>query len=114
MMSITNEEWKHMKYLKIENNKGLFLKIIEEVETWVEIDKITKEDLWNLLDKAISNEFEMDNYSENEIAHKAHQIVYKSLYEKFDNLLANKSKFIDECDSQYKNAVEKYEQASEQ
>ena len=102
-----------MKYLKIDNSKGFFLRVIEETDTWVEIDKITKEDLWDLLNKAISNEFEMDNFSENEIAHKAHQIVYKGLYEKFNSLLANKSKFIDECDSQYKNAIEKYEQALE-
>lgn len=63
----------------------------------------------NLLEIAVSNEFEMDEYIESNIGHKAHQIVYKSIYEKFSNLLDNKNSFIDECDSQFKSAIEKYE-----
>jgi len=97
-----------MKFLKIENSKGFFFKSREEVNNWVEIDKITKEDLFDLLDKAISSEFEMDEYQESDISHKAHQIVYKSIFEKFSTLISNKSKFKDECDSQYKSALEKY------
>ncbi len=108
MKNITKEEWKHMKYLKIETNKGYFLKI-GEVNSWIEIDKISKEDLINLLKSALNSDFEMDVFKEESIAHKAHQIVYKSIYEKFVNLIDNKSKFTDECDSLFKNAIEKYE-----
>lgn len=109
-MNITNEEPKLMTYLKIENNKGYFLKQEnEQPDQWIEIDKISKEDLMNLLESAISTEFEIDEYKEENIAHKAHQIVYKSIYEKFIDLINNKKSFIDECDSQYRNAVEKYE-----
>lgn len=95
-----------MKYLKIENNKGHYLTPSSQ---WAEIDKITKEDLMFLLNKAVSEEFEMDEYLEENIGHKAHQIVYKSIHEKFSELVENKNVFKDECDSMFKSAVEKYE-----
>jgi hypothetical protein len=98
-----------MKYLKIENNKGLFLIKNSEGDEWIEIDKISKDNLLNLLEIAISSDFEMDEYREEDIGHKAHQIVYKSIYEKFLDLISNKNSFIDECDSQFKTALEKYE-----
>ncbi|PWH85203.1 hypothetical protein [Brumimicrobium oceani] len=94
-----------MKYLKIENNKGHYLTPSSQ---WAEIDKISKEDLMFLLNKAVSEEFEMDEYLEENIGHKAHQIVYKSIHEKFSELVENKNVFKDECDSMFKNAVEKY------
>lgn len=110
MMNITSEELKHMKYLKIENNKGYFLKLEkDQPDKWIEIDKISKEDLMNLLELTISNDFEMDDYIEDNIAHKAHQIVYKSIFEKFTDLINNRKSFIDECDSQYRSAIEKYD-----
>ena len=52
-------------------------------------------------------------YVEEKIQHKAHQIVYKSIYEKFTDLTTNKNVFKDECDSLYKNAIEKYELGEE-
>lgn len=94
-----------MKYLKIENNKGHYLTSSNQ---WAEIDKISKEDLMFLLNKAVSEEFEMDEYLEENIGHKAHQIVYKSIHEKFSELVENKNVFKDECDSMFKSAIEKY------
>ena len=109
-MNTIEEETKLMKYLKIENNKGHYLNSSND---WNEIDQISKDDLMFLLNKAVSEEFEMDEYLEEDIGHKAHQIVYKSIHEKFSELVQNKSTFKDECDSMFKAAVEKYE-ASEQ
>ena len=99
-----------MKYLKIENNKGHFL---SESGEWTEIDTISKEELLHLLNKAVNDDFEMDEYVEENIGHKAHQIVYKSIHEKFTELVANKNSFKDECDSLYKTAIEKYEVTNE-
>lgn len=99
-----------MKYLKIENNKGHYLTSSNQ---WAEIDKISKEDLMFLLNKAVSEEFEMDEYLEENIGHKAHQIVYKSIHEKFSELIENKNVFKDECDSMFKNAIEKYKVVEE-
>ena len=99
-----------MKYLKIEDNKGFFLKTEVDTSstTWTEIDQIGKEDLFYLLNKAISEDFELDEYLEENLSNKAHQIIYKNLHEKFVDLIANKTRFIDESESLYKTALEKY------
>lgn len=103
-----NEKLKAMKYLKIDDNKGYFLQQKDSTTEWVEIDRISKENLLSLLNSAISEDFEMDVYDEAKLANKAHQIIYKSISEKFINLVAMKSKFKDESDSYYKEALEKY------
>jgi len=103
-----------MKYLKIEDSKGFYLKTSDtESDTWVEIDKITKDDLMLLLNKAISTDFEMDEFKEENISHAAHQIVYKNIFEKFSELISNKTKFKDESESLYKDAIEKYSTTEE-
>lgn len=98
-----------MIYLKIEDNKGFFLKDKESPDDWTELDKIEKEDLMRLLDYATEEEFEMDEYNEEILGNKAHQIIYKNLYEKFDNFLSNKNRFKDETDNIFKEALEKYQ-----
>jgi hypothetical protein len=97
-----------MKYLKIDDNKAYYLKSADSGTVWTEIDKINKDDLLALLNNAISNNFEMDIYSEDILANKAHQIIYKNIYEKFTSLLTMKDKFKDESESLYKEAIEKY------
>lgn len=97
-----------MKYLKIEENKGFFLKEEAAGPVWIELDQIGKDDLLSLLNKAIVDEFEMDLYNEELLANKAHQIIYKNFHEKFTDLLANKSRFKDESENLYKAALEKY------
>lgn len=98
-----------MKYLKIEENKGFFLKEDAAVgPVWIELDQIGKDDLLSLLNKAIIDEFEMDLYNEELLANKAHQIIYKNFHEKFTDLLANRSRFKDESENLYKAAIEKY------
>lgn len=97
-----------MKYLKIDDNKAYYLKSADSGTVWTEIDKINKDDLLTLLNNAISNDFEMDIYSEDILANKAHQIIYKNIYEKFTSLMTMKDKFQDESESLYKEAIEKY------
>jgi hypothetical protein len=97
-----------MRYLKIKDNKGFYLKDKLKSDEWTEIDQIGKNDLMKLLDYASQTDFEMDTYDESLIQHKAHQIIYKNLSEKFDKFLANKSRFKDESESIYKTALEKY------
>jgi hypothetical protein len=94
-----------MKILKIDNGKGLFFK---EPDQWVEIDQIDKEDLMVLLEKAISANFEMDEFDTAALQNKAHQIIYKHLSQKFNELNENKSRFKDESEQLYKSAIEKY------
>lgn len=93
-----------MKYLKIESNKGSYLK---ENSDWEEIDKINKDELMYLLNKAIDVDFEMDPYDAARLPNKAHSIIYKNLHDKFSELLDNKSRFKDESEQLYKGAIEK-------
>ena len=113
-MLIRKEEQIRMKYLKIEASKGQFC-VAPEIETpeWQTIDTITKDHLMRLLEAAISGAFEMDPYVEAQLPNKAHQIIYKRLYEKFAELASKKDIFNDEIDSIYKAALEKYSVASE-
>lgn len=104
-----NETKKVMKYLKIEDNKAFFIKDLAQPDNWTEIDKIEKEDLLNLLDWAIGDDFEMDDYDETILGHKAHQIIYKSLHEKLNTFLGNKDRFKDQTESIYKEELEKYQ-----
>lgn len=98
-----------MKYLKIENHKGYFIKDKNKPTDWAEIDQIEKDDLLNLLDIATKEEFELDSYDEANLGNKAHQIIYKHIAEKFTTFLSNKSRFKDEADNLFKAALEKYQ-----
>lgn len=98
-----------MKYLKITNNKAFFLKDKEQPGDWTEIDKIEKDDLMNLLDFATYDDFEMEQYDEATLANKAHQIIYKSIFEKLCIFLTNKDRFKDQTENIYKEELEKYE-----
>lgn len=100
-----SKEVNRMKYLKIEDNKGLF-QIGDN--NWQTVDCIDKDDLMTLLDKAIDTDFEMDNFVAESLQNKAHQIIYRNLHEKFSELLENKSRFKDESEQLYKNELEKY------
>ena len=98
-----------MKYLKIEDNKGYFIKDKTSPAVWTEIDQIEKDDLLNLLDIATNEDFELDAFDETILGNKAHQIIYKHIAEKFTTFLSNKSRFKDEADNLFKTALEKYQ-----
>jgi hypothetical protein len=51
----------------------------------------------------------MDEYNEESIANKAHQIIYKSLHDKFKSLSENRMRFHDESREFYREAYEKYQ-----
>ncbi len=95
-----------MKYLKIEQYKGYFF---TETSNYEEIDKIGKTELFYLLNKATEDDnFEMDKFQDDNIGNKAQQIIYKNLFDKFTHLVQNKTRFKDESEQLYKDALEKY------
>lgn len=98
-----------MKYLKINDNKAFFIKDKAQPDNWTEIEKIEKDDLMKLLDFATEDDFEMDAYDEATLGNKAHQIIYKSIYEKLNIFLTNKDRFKDQTEDIYKDELEKYE-----
>lgn len=95
-----------MKCLKIENGKGYFR---NDEDDYQEIDKISKEDILYLLNIATSDdEFEMDACDDVNLKNEAHKIIYRSLHQKFSELLNNKTRFKDECSGLFQTAIEKY------
>ena len=95
----------HMKYLKIEGNKGYFT---IDGTNWLPIDEIDKHHLLKLLDFALEKDFEMDEFESEKIGNQAHQIIYKNIFEKLNDLKNKKERFKDESEALYKNALEKY------
>lgn len=96
-----------MTYLKIDNNKGYF-RIDGTSEEWTELDQISKDDLLKLIDKATKEEFQMDEYKDELLQNPAHNIIYKNIYSKFNELLSNKTRFQDSINAMYKTAIDKY------
>ena len=97
-----------MKCLEISNGKGFFL---HKSGNMVPLDQMKKEDLLYLLDIATSDDqsFEMDDIEQNNIDNQAHQIIYSSLSDKFSDLLANKTRFLEESSNLYREALHKYQ-----
>lgn len=96
-----------MKYLIIERNKGYFLRNNERVE----IDKIDKEDIYNLISKLLDtpdDEFEMDEFSEEILQHGVHSIIYRNVYNKFKDLKKEKESIQDSVNQQFYSAFQKY------
>jgi hypothetical protein len=96
-----------MKILKIKDNKGFFA---VDGKTWLPIDQISKDHLLQLLDQTLNGSVEMDEFDNEKLGNQAHQIIYKNIYEKFVELGKNKSRFKDESELIYKDAIEKYRQ----
>lgn len=46
---------------------------------------------------------------ENQISNPAHKIIYQNLSDKFNELLSNKTQFLDESEALYKDALQKYQ-----
>lgn len=96
-----------MNCLKIKNGKGYFCNTQNQMQ---EVDGIRKEDILHLLDLATNSDvdFEMDEIEGDNIKNQAHKVIYESLYKKFKEFLENRERFIDESESLYKDAMQKY------
>ena len=94
-----------MKLLSIDSNAGFYL---DDSGQYSPIDKITKEDLLRLVDLTLQADVEFDAYDENAIKNQAHQIVYKSVFEKLRGLKGRKKEFVDESERLYLKEYEKY------
>lgn len=91
--------------MRIADSKGSF---ILEDGAYASIDEITKEDLLRLVDLILANDVDFDEYSEETIKHPAHQIIYKSVFDKFKNLSDRKQEFADQSDRIYLSEYERY------
>ena len=95
-----------MKYLKIENNKG---HLLNESGDWIELDKVTKEDILFITGKALDeDDFKIDDFKEDDLQNPAHKIIYKQIHEKISDFVERKSALKDEISGMYKEAYDKY------
>ena len=101
----TMKEGKDMKILKIEDNKGFYSTAEGDCNS---IDKINKEDLLKLVDLTLEGDVEFDEYNEDNIKNQAHQIIYKSIYEKLLDLHERKDEFRDKSERLFLHEYEKY------
>ena len=73
------------------------------------IDQISKEDLLKLLDLCMKeDEFEMDPSDDILLKNKAHQIIYKNIFQKLEELRKQRIRFSDEMTVMYRTAINKY------
>lgn len=83
-----------MKLLRIAENAGEFQAPNGQYRT---VDKITKEDLLHLVDLTLQEEsIEFDPYDENSLKNQAHQVIYKSVLQKLQDLRKRRREFVDE------------------
>lgn len=95
-----------MKYLEINSNKGLFYR---NGEGMVEINKMTKDDLYALVSAALhKDEFELTPYDEKQLQNPAHKTIYSHVYRQLEDIRQRKEEFNDEIQTVYKDAYEKY------
>lgn len=94
-----------MKLLQIEGNLGYYRDDQGEFAT---VDKITKEDLLRLVNLTLDEEVEFDEYNDEDLKNQAHQIVYKSIFEKLRGLRERRQEFIDESERLYLQEYERY------
>ncbi|NTV46555.1 MAG: hypothetical protein HGB11_08575 [Chlorobiales bacterium] len=101
-----------MKLLKIEGNQGHYL---GDDDAFTPVDRITKEDLLRLVDLTLTEEVvDFDDYDKEDIKNQAHQILYKSIYEKLHGLRDRIQEFMDESERLYLKEYEKYREESRQ
>jgi hypothetical protein len=100
-----------MKLLKIEDNHGHFL---DGGGTFTPLDRITKEDLFRLVDLTLTQEVEFDDYDSEAVKNQAHQILYRSIWEKLRGLRDRKEAFMDESERLYLKEHEKYREEPSQ
>ena len=78
------------------------------------IDKITKEELLQLVEQVlVEEEIELTEYDEEQIGNPAHQIIYKSVYDNLTDLRLRKDEFIDESETLFHEDYERYKKDGE-
>jgi len=95
-----------MKLLSVRDNCGHYR---NENGDFNPIDKIGKEDLLRLVNWVLhEDKVEFDPYDEKTIKNQAHQIIYKSVIRKLQDLRDRKQKFLDESARIYLDDYQKY------
>lgn len=79
-------------------------------EQYIDIDKITKDHLLELINSTLEHEVTFDTYDEQSLHNQAQRIVYKNILEKLQDLGARRQEFKDESANLYEKEYERYSQ----
>lgn len=83
-----------MKLLRINESAGEFQTEDGQFRT---VDKIAKADLLRLLDRTlVEDDVQFDPYDEKSLKNQAHQVIYKSVLHKLQEVRSRRQKFVDE------------------
>ena len=94
-----------MKYLRVDNRKGQFLKD----GNWVDITLLGKEDLMRMVKAALEDEqFDIDEYDEESLPNPAHKIIYRHMFQQLSDIHARRSEFLEAKRNLFKDAYEQY------
>ena len=97
-----------MKFLIIENGQAKY-SVDPNVPASITIDQLSKDDLLKLIEICMTDDsFEMDSYDETLLQNKAHQIIYKNIFQKLEDLRKQRVRFSDEKTVLYRTAINKY------
>ena len=99
------KEKRYMKYLRIENRKGQYLKD----GNWTDVTALSKDDLMQMVRAALEDDdFEIDEYDEGLLPNPAHKIIYKHVSQQLEDIHSRKDEFQEAKRSMFKDAYEKY------
>jgi len=96
-----------MKLLEIKGKLGYYC---DNQGKFAPVDKITKEDILRLVNLTLDtkSEVEFDEYNDDNLKNHAHQIIYKSIFEKLQGLKKRRQEFIDQSERLFLSDYEKY------
>jgi hypothetical protein len=101
----TQKEGECMKILQVKDGKGWYS---IDGNNFEQIDKISKTDLLELLEKTLKEDVDLDPLDVSGLPNQAHLIIYKSIYEKLSQLVVDKNRFKDESDRLFLQEIMKY------
>lgn len=101
----TTKEEVLMKHLRITEGKGQYS---IDGSSWTDMDNINKSELLKLVDIALTAEFFMEPYRKELIRNPAHEIIYRNIHAKLEELVTKKDRFKDESEQLYREAIQKY------
>lgn len=96
-----------MNYTKIANSNVHFR--LSSSDNWKLISDITGDDLIKLIEKCIDeDDFKLEVFDDTLIKNEAHKIIYKSIYQKINDIYLERDNINDENTQRYNDIIEKY------
>lgn len=104
-----------MKILKIEDKKGWFINpkkwnkgCEEDKQNYEAIEKISKADIFDILDYFLDEDIEFDEYDADQLPNPLQDIIYEKLYEQLKTVRDSKEDILKGVEEEFEKAKQKY------